>query len=663
MNISTLAKILGVSISDLREAGTKKGLYGFFGRNTRIPYNSAVEVTKILRPDKVTKLQNDDKIYLPEVISVTEFAETIGRPVSAVIKTLMLSGVIATMNEKIDFDTATIIADELGVDVHPENPEMLDSNNSGGGDTNLIKIVEYSGLESDKIYEIRPPVITVMGHVDHGKTTLLDTIRKTNVVASESGSITQHIASYQIEFIPKTPGLDKLHLPKGKKGGYKITFIDTPGHEAFTAMRARGSQLADYIVLLVSAVEGPKPQTVEVIERAKLGKIPIIVALNKIDLPDSDPERVKTELTNFGLVPEEWGGETIFVPISAKTGENIDKILEIILENSELLELKGQVKCPGQAIVIESNMDPKLGVITTCVVVKGEIKMGDIIRCGENVSKIKKLESTDKKPLQKAEIGMPFVMLGLAGTVNIGDPVICYETVKSANNDASIEALKKSQNKRVFNVTGKTIAADNQINLVIKADVHGSLEALKESILKIPQDKVKIVIKSEGVGPITENDFDFAQTSGSTIIAFHTDIPSKIEIGMKNKGQNFIQSNIIYELIEWVEEEVLKSIKHETKEVEIGRAKVLQLFKADKPGLQVFGGEVIDGKIFSGKELKLLKNNEEVCKLDIQELQRNKVKTTEVNISQQFGMLVKGAGKNKITVGDIVVCFDTVIVK
>jgi translation initiation factor IF-2 len=245
MNISTLAKLLGVSLSDLRDTAAKNSIYGFYGRNTRIPYNSAIEITKILRPDKVEKLKNDDKIYLPAFITVSDFAETVGKQVSQVLKTLMLNGVIATMNEKIDYDTASLIADELKVEVFPENEIEFESG-STSNIQNFINIVEYDNIaEEDKKYIQRPPVLTVMGHVDHGKTTLLDTIRKTNVVATEAGAITQHISSYQIEYQPKQKEAQDLDLPKGKSGGYKITFIDTPGHEAFAAMRARGSQLAD----------------------------------------------------------------------------------------------------------------------------------------------------------------------------------------------------------------------------------------------------------------------------------------------------------------------------------------------------------------------------------------------------------------------------------
>jgi translation initiation factor IF-2 len=660
MNISTLAKILGVSISELREIGTKNNLYGFFGRNTRIPYNSAAEVTKIIRPDKLAQLKNDDRIYLPKNITVADFSESINKPVSLVLKNLILSGILVTMNEKIDYDTAALIADELGVEVFPENQGEFDNSKNTTSDQ-LIKVVEYDMKEADKEFTLRPPVITVMGHVDHGKTTLLDTIRKTNVVSTEAGAITQHITSYQIEYKSNNPEVQKLNLTKGVNGGFKVTCVDTPGHEAFTAMRARGSQMADFVILVVSAVEGPKPQTVEVIERIKLGKVPVFVAINKIDLPDADIERVKNEVAAFGLVPEEWGGDVPFIPISAKQNQNIDKLLDTILVHAELAELKGQINCPGQAIVIESNMDTNFGAITTALVIKDKIKFGDIIRCDEYVGKIRKLEDTDGNNLEEAEIGKPVIIVGLPTTVEVGQAIISYDTVKQAQNDANLEKVKKAQNKRVISMNSATTSSDNQINLVIKADVQGSLEALKESIIKLTQDKVRIIIKSEGIGPVTENDLDFASTSNSTILVFHTDIPNKIEQKLKDNKINYGQSSIIYEIMEWIEEQILANTKYETKQIELGQAKVLAVFKSEKSSIQVFGGECTKGKIFSGKELKIIRGNQEIGKVEIVELQRNKVKAEEINISQQFGMSIKS--KAKIQVNDIIVCYDEILIK
>ena len=638
MNISTLAKILGVSVSELRDTGTDKRIPGFAGRNTRIPYNSALEITKVLRPDKAAKLQNDDKIYLPSSLTVADFAETIGKPSGTVVKTLVMSGIMVTLNEKIDYDTAALIAESLGVEVFADNIQT-DNSNISSSDLNYRQTFELQG-EMGKVVS-RPPVVTVMGHVDHGKTTLLDTIRKTNVVAGEAGAITQHISSYQIDY-----------------KGNKITFIDTPGHEAFTAMRARGTQLADFIILMVSATEGPKPQTVEVIERAKLSKTPVIVAINKVDLPEADPERVKQEIAAFGLVPEEWGGNTPFVPVSAKLGTNLDALLDTILVHAEVADLKGQSEVLGQAVVVESHLDSKQGVETTILVTKGELKVGDNIRSGESTAKVKKLLNTEGKFISEGKLCQPVVIYGFSNVVAIGEIIQSYPTMKEAINAASMEAAKKVAKKG--NIVQTNIIAEGQINLVLKADVAGSLEALKETILKIPQENTSIVIKSVGVGPVNESDVDFAKTSKSTILAFHTSLLSGISKQVENAKVNLIQSDIIYELLNWIEEQILANTKHEIKITVLGTAKVLALFKSEKTSIQVFGAEVSNGKIFSNKNLRLA-GQDTSSVLEIVELQRNKEKVKEVNAPQQFGVSV--SGKVKIKIGDILECIDETVVK
>ncbi len=657
MNISTLAKILGVSINDLRDTGEKNKIYGFKGRNTRIPYNSALAITKILKPDKLTKLKNDDKIYLPASMTVSEFAENIGKSAGEVIKMLLMSGIMATLNERIDYDTASLLASEMRIEVLPENGDV-NSNGDEPDDLSLIRTIEYD--TENKEYIRRPPVVTVMGHVDHGKTTLLDTIRSANVVSGEAGAITQHISSYGIEYTPKNKELLKADLAKSKSGAIKITFVDTPGHEAFAAMRARGSQLADFIILMVSAVEGPKPQTVEVIERAKLSKTPVIVAINKIDLPDADIERAKAEIAAFGLTPEEWGGETPFVPVSAKTGENLDKLLETILQHAELADLKGEINCQGQAVVIESHVDRSKGVETTVLVVKEKIAVGSIMRCGGFVSKVKRIETTTGKSIQSADIGDPVVIYGVPEVVGIGEPIVIYKNQKQAQTDADIENLKRSSTKKIVNVDANIITKDNQINIMLKADVTGSLEALKEAILKIPQEKVKLFIKSESVGELTESDIDFAKISGSTIIAFHTRYSSGIESMIEKNKVNVVSSNIIYELLNWTEEEIIKNTKHEIRVTVLGRANVLQLFRSDDPKLQVMGGEVFEGKLFSNKAIRVLRGEKELGRLEVAELQNNRVKTTDVKMGSQFGISL--SGKIKVQKGDILESIDEMVI-
>ena len=689
MNISTLAKILGVSISELRETGQKNQIHGFYGRNTRINYQAAIEVTKILRPEKASKLKNDDKIYLPSTLTVSEFAESIDKNISIIIKTLILNGVIATINEKIDFDTASLIAGELNVEVFAE----VDGIFAGiEVDTKMMKTIEYD--EKDKKYTLRPPVITIMGHVDHGKTTLLDTIRQSNVVATEAGAITQHISSYSMEYLPenekeilpnsnenstensdeksnkKPKTIDteltkneklpsKLNLIKGKIG-YKLTFVDTPGHEAFVAMRARGSQLADIVILVVSAVEGPKPQTVEVIERIKMAKTPVIVALNKIDLPQSDIERAKQEVAKYGLVPEEWGGDVPFIPISAKNKLNIDKLLEQILNQAEMMELKGEIDCKGQAVIIESHLDTQLGVVATALIIKEKLKIGDLIVCGESIGKIKKLQDSNDKILMEAGLSEPVLLVGLPNVCDIGEPIVVYPNQKLAQNAVNLQITKRNNSKK--SITSPLIGGvDGEINVILKADVSGSLEALEESIFKIPQEKVKIIIKAKSVGEIFEGDLDFAKTTNATILCFHTDWSSSIDAKIKKEKINVIQSNVIYEILAWLEEQVIANTKHEVKIIPLGKAKILACFKSEKASVQVLGGECLEGKITGSKVLRVWRDNKEIGRAEIVELQRNKIKAAEVNISQQFGLSI--TSKIKLQVGDIIESIDEILVK
>jgi translation initiation factor IF-2 len=658
MNISTLAKVLGISINDLRETGEKNKIYGFKGRNTRIPYQSALNITRIMKPERLSKVKNDDRIYLPAAMTVSEFAETIGKQPGAIIKTLLMSGVMATLNEKIDFDTASLIAEELGVEVLPESEDMIMDDNDSSN-MSMIKTIEYD--TENKVLVRRPPVITVMGHVDHGKTTLLDTIRKANVVSGEAGAITQHISSYSIEYTPKNKDLLKADFTKGPNSGIKITFVDTPGHEAFAAMRARGSQMADFIILMVSAVEGPKPQTIEVIERAKLSKTPVIVAINKIDLPESDVERAKAEIAGFGLTPEEWGGETPFIAISAKNNLNIDTLLDTILQHAELADLKGEIECPGQAIVIESHMDRSKGVESTVLVIKESLNVGEAMRCGEFAGKIKRIETTEGKSIQKAVIGDPVVIYGLPEVVGTGEAVLTYKNSAQARTDAESEKLKKHHNKRIIQNDGTQKSKDNQIFVMLKADVAGSLEAIKEAITKIPQEKVKVIIKSESLGEINESDLDFAVITQSTILAFHNRISPEIEMQIQRKKISLVQTDIIYEILNWVEEEVLKNTKYEIKVTAVGSAEILQLFRSDDPKWQVMGGEVKEGKIYSSKAIRVMRGDKEIGRMEVEQLQQNKVKTDVVKEGLQFGISL--SGKCKILKGDRIESIDETVIK
>lgn len=657
MNISTLAKVLGISINELREVGMKNRIYGFNNRNTRVNYNAAVEITKILKPNKISILKNDDRMYIPASLTVSEFAETINKPVGMVVKTLLLNGIMCTINEKIDYDTATLIAEELGVKVYPESEELA-SMISNSEDLLMIKTFNENQVDdnSQGTKTNRPPIVTVMGHVDHGKTTLLDTIRKSDIVGKEAGAITQHLNSYQIEHVTDNV-INPSNLVKGKKG-YKITFVDTPGHEAFISMRARGTQLADIIILMVSATEGCKPQTIEVIERAKMTKTPVIVAVNKIDLPTADLEKVKQEVATFGLVPEEWGGDTPFIPISAKNNINIDKLLDAIILYSEVNNYQGLVGVNGEGVVLEAVIEPKTGPQASILVIKNKLKVGDIITCSGIVGKIKRIINSDHKGIMEGGLAEPVTVYGLPDIAKIGDQIKVFKSVKDANNYLTIENNKKVHKKTI--VHNKEIDP-HALNIILKTDVSGSLEALKESILKIPTEDATIVIKAESVGHINDNDIDFAKTTNSTILAFHTTVSPTALATIKSKKVDLIESDIIYEILEWVEEQILKRIKHETRIDVLGSANILGIFKSEKATTQIFGGEVTNGKLLNGKLYRIMRDNQEVGRIEVKELQKNKVKVSEVNISQQFG--ASGTGKTKILKGDVLECFNETIIK
>jgi translation initiation factor IF-2 len=644
MNISTLAKILGISSTDLRDIGVQKKIRGFQGRNTRIPYASAVEITKVVRPDKAENLKDDDNIYLSNTLTVAELAESIDRPVGIVMRYLLTNGVMATINEKIDFDTAAIIASELNIEVR-----KIDENQDLSiGEAEPMDFKKMSSSNGAMVK--RPAIVTIMGHVDHGKTTLLDRIRHTNVVDTEAGAITQHITSYQIEY-----------------KGEKITFMDTPGHEAFAAMRARGSQLADIVIIVVSAVEGVKPQTTEVIQRVKLAKTQAIVAVNKIDLPDADPMRIMQDVAAFGLVPEEWGGNVPFVQISAKQGLNVDKLLDTIILMSEVMELKGEIDCPAQAVVVESHVESKLGIVSHVIVTKDTLRVGDYVAVADTHFKIKQIQKSSGEVTKTASICEPVAILGSNQLIGTGEVMVVFPDKKSAEKVAIEEERRRSIKKIKLNRNTSTLVdkkgSTSNLHLVLKADVNGSLEALKEAILKIPTEGVNLIIKDASVGQISENDLQFAQTSDSTIIAFHTSANQQALRWLKDKKEdiNLIQSDVIYELLSWVEEAILSRVKREIKITVLGKAEILATFRSDKPTIQVFGGEVLDGKILSNKNLQVWRNGEMLGVLEVLELQKNKQKVADAFQSQQFGISTNA--KVKVQKGDIIESIDETVVK
>lgn len=581
------------------------------------------------------------KIKLPSIVSVKDFAEIAGLPVTKIITELMKSGVLATINETIDFDTASIIGDDLGLEISlaAEAEEKH-------------KVVEEKA--DKKNLELRPPVVTIMGHVDHGKTTLLDNIRKAHVAEGESGGITQHITAYQVT----------LEDTKNKNlKNRTITFIDTPGHAAFAAMREHGTAITDMVVLIVAATDGVMPQTAEVIEDSKANNVPIIVAINKVDVPDADIMKTKQQLSEYELIPEEWGGKTVMVEISAKTGQGVDDLLEMILLQADLMELKANPKDEATGIVIESHMQKGTGAMALVLIENGTLKKGDPVAIGSSYGRIRILKDTLDKPIEKAGPSFPVSIAGLKSLPNFGDRLLAFKNEKMAKETA--EKYKKSDVK-VKVATAKRYGMEEEgekeqkqydFNIVLKSDVHGSLEAIKKLLSEINTQEASIKIISEGVGSISESDVTLAKATHAHVIGFRVkrlDAAKKIAEKEKVSIQTF---DIIYELIDKIKKDIAAILPLEIIEEELGAGDVLGIFRDDRKGF-VAGGKVEKGKITVGDEIKIFQGNNEKYRAKIVSLRREKseVKECESGSECGFGLPV---GAN-VAVGDTYVAFKTI---
>ena len=538
---------------------------------------------------------------------------------------------MATINEEVDFETASIVAQDLGFEVATSATEGVEEYGLG-----FLQQVVTS--EEGTNLEPRSPIVAVMGHVDHGKTTLLDCIRRTSVAEGESGGITQHIGAYQV-----------------KHNNKNVTFLDTPGHEAFSEMRARGANVTDLIVLVVAADDGVRPQTVEVINRAKFTNTPIIVAINKIDKENANPMRVKQELAEYGILTEEWGGKTIAVEISAKQNKGIDELLEMILLTAELENFQANPKGKTVGTVIESDTERGLGAVATVIVQNGTLNIGDIAVAGAAYGKIKSMDGALGKRLKSAGPSAPVRVAGLSTTPEAGDVLQTVDSLEKAKSIAENVAKKL----RSHTLRGKhSLQGDLQnksLNLIIKADVAGSLEAIKQSLAKLKNDEVKIDILSSGVGEINESDVLLAETSKATIIAFRSKTNPKAINLAKLKKVNIDSYEVIYELIENITSAVVKMFTPEYEKVSFGKGKILGIFRTDK-GEMIVGGKVEEGEIRKNKKIAIWRGEEEVGSGEIQDLQQSKIATKEVNRGSEFGMKIKTS--TKILVGDVIERFE-----
>ncbi len=572
-----------------------------------------------IKPEVVKPAEEEIKsIVVPEVITVKELADKLKQPASALVKKLFLAGKMVSINQEISFEEAEEIALEYDCIVEKEVK------------VNMVEELLKEAEEDESLMKKRPPVVCVMGHVDHGKTSLLDAIREANVTAKEAGGITQHIGAYTVE-----------------ANGEKITFLDTPGHEAFTSMRMRGAKSTDIAILVVAADDGVMPQTVEAINHAKAAGIQIIVAVNKIDKPSANVERVKQELTEHELVAEDWGGDTIFVPVSAHTKEGITQLLEMILLTAEMCELKANPDRKARGIVIEAQLDKGKGPVATILVQKGTLHVGDIVAIGSAYGKVRAMMDDKGRRVKEATPSMPVEILGLNEVPNAGEIVIATENEKEARNIA--EAFISQGKERLIADTKAKLSLDGlfsqiqagnikELNLIVKADVQGSVEAVKQSLLKLSNDEVAIRIIHSGVGAINESDVSLASASNAIIIGFNIR-PDNMAKEMADREKVDVRLyRVIYNAIEDVEAAMKGLLDPVYEEKVIGHAEVRQVFKASGLGM-IAGSYVLDGKIVRGCKARISREGEQIFEGDLASLKRFKDDVKEVAAGYECGLV------------------------
>ena len=573
-------------------------------------------------------------------MTLGEFAEKLKINSSEIIKKLFLKGQMLTINSPLSIELAEEIAADYDVLVEEEEEEEI-----AFGDKFALEIEDK---ESD--LQERAPVITIMGHVDHGKTSLLDAIRKTEVVAGEAGGITQKIGAYQVT-----------------KNGKKITFVDTPGHEAFTDMRARGAKVTDIAILVVAADDGVMPQTIEAISHAKAAGVPIIVAINKIDKPEANPMRVKQELMEHGLVSVEWGGDVEFVEVSAKAKINLDILLETILITAEILELKANPKKRGKGVVLESKLDPKVGPVADILVQEGTVKIGDVIVAGESYGKIRALMDDKGMRVNSAEMSQPVEIIGFNSVPEAGDTIYVIQNEQHARRiveEMAKERKMAETGKKTITLESLSESFDNEnlkeLNLILRADSKGSAQALKESLMKLSTNEVVVNIIQSAPGAITESDIKLAEVSSAIIIGFNVRPTTKAIKEAETSGIEIRTSSIIYQIIEDIEKALTGMLEPEFKEMYLGRIEIKKVFKVAKVG-NVAGCVVVDGKVKRDSNIRIVRDGVVVYEGKLASLKRFKDDAKEVVAGQECGLGIENF--NDIKDGDIVEAFDMVEVK
>jgi len=581
------------------------------------------------------------EVEVPETIQVAELAQKMSMKSAELIKIMMKMGVMATINQVIDQDTAILVVEECG---HKTKASSEDDRENALLDTAQQELGDIKA---------RPPVVTIMGHVDHGKTSLLDYIRSAKVASGEAGGITQHIGAYHVE-----------------TDNGVITFLDTPGHAAFTAMRARGAQATDIVILVVAADDGVMPQTIEAVQHAKAAGVPLIIAVNKMDKEEADPDRVKTELGGHDVIPEEWGGENIFVNVSAKTGEGVDNLLEAINLTSEVMELKAPSAGPARGLVVEATLDKGRGVTATVLVQEGMLKKGDILLAGQEYGRIRVMYDENGHQISEAGPSIPVVVVGLSGTPSAGDATQVMVDERSArglaemrhDKDRNIRLAAQQQAKldSMFANMGK--GEVKTLNVLLKADVQGSLEAIRESLLKLAaeNDEVEVVIVGSGVGGINDTDISLAAASNAIVLGFNVRADAAARKSVAERGVDLHYYSIIYELIDEVKRALTGMLAPAFKEDIIGLAEVKDVFTSPKFGL-IAGSIVTEGVIKRSQPIRVLRDNVVIYEGELESLRRFKDAVDEVRSGTECGIGVKNY--NDVKVGDQIEVFERIEVE
>ncbi len=580
--------------------------------------------------------QKENILELPKTISVRQLAEMVDASAVDIIKTLMKQGIMANINQVIEYDAAAKVAEAYGYTVTQQS--IAESKASVISD---IKKRQHEGPQGN--LKSRPPVVTIMGHVDHGKTSILDAIRSSRVTEGEAGGITQHIGAYQVEI-----------------NGQKITFLDTPGHEAFTAMRARGAQVTDITVLVVAADDGVMPQTIESIAHAKAAQVPIVVAINKIDKAGANPDNVKKQLADHGLVVEEWGGDSIACNVSGKTHVGITELLENILLVAEMEDLKCDPTLPAKGVVIEATMDKTKGAMSTILIHDGTLKLGDIVVAGSVYGKVKAMYNDMGKQIRKATPAMPVAVLGLSGMPNVGDTVTVVSSDKAAREMVE-EHIAESTNKDAsFTVSLATLYDQissgkvKELPIIFKADVQGSVEPIKESLERLTTEEVKVNIVHAATGNVTESDINLAVASQGLILAFNTGIEPNAARVASSSGVDIKTYSVIYDMIDDVEKAMKGLREPELVEQVDGAAVVKAVFPGNKKN-QVAGCQVMTGKIKRSNQVRVKRGDKVLVTSTISSLRRFKDNVTEVNTGLECGIGVDGFGD--FAAGDVIEAF------